>query len=485
MPRRNALLASFWPPWPLAPLLGACLGACGGAREPSVPPGRAVILLTCDTLRADRLGLYGLERGTSPNLDALAREALVYDAAWTTAPLTGPALSALLTGRLPEELGLADNRNVLAGAAETLAERLAAAGVDTAAVVSNWVLRRRTELPGAGVQQGFAHFDDRMESLEPSRPDLKERLARDTTDAALGWLDGREGHDAERPFFLWVHYQDPHGPYTPPPECYVPPSATDEGTEGEPALGVGRDQRGRGVLPAYQVVDEERRPEVYRARYEAEIRYFDRELGRLLEGLRARGLLERALVVFTADHGEALGEHGYYFSHGQNLHRELVRVPLLLRPPGGADAPGRVASPASHLDLWPTVLAAFGLAPGTVRGLDLLAGTPPETRVLPQYLRGAWSATGARHRLIVERERRQLFDLATDPAEAHDLAAAEPELVRRLTAEHQAFVLRAAGPQLAPAATPQDEAARKELEALGYGGAEEDADDDERTPDER
>jgi len=361
-----------------------------------------------------------------------------------------------MTGRLPEELGLGDNRSVLSGAATTLAERAAAKGVPTAAVVSNWVLRRRSELGDAGVQQGFIDFDDRMESPEANRPDLKERNAHDTTEAALAWLDT---HPQERRFFLWVHYQDPHGPYTPPPECLAP---FEPGSE--PELQVGTDQRGHGVLPMYQVVDSERRPAAYRARYEAEIRYFDRELGRLLAGLRERGLLERALLVFTADHGESLGEHGYYFSHGQNLHQELVHVPLLLRPPGGAKQARRVAAPASHLDLYPTILDALGVAPGETRGLDLLAADPPGERVLPQTLRGAWSATGAGHRLIVEQGAPQLFDLAADPHEEHDLATESPELVRTLANAHRAFAERLAMKPLEPAKETEE----RELHALGY-----------------
>jgi len=445
-------------PW----LLACAAGLASCAPEAAPPP--AVVLITCDTLRADHLGLYGHPGATSPRLDALARESRVFEAAWSMAPLTGPSLSALLTGRLPEELGLDDNRNVLAGAAETLAERLAGARIDTAAVVSNWVLRRRPELPDAGVQQGFAHFDDRMDEVEPSRPDLRERRATRTTDAALAWLDGRDG---ARPFFLWVHYQDPHGPYTPPDDCLRPPVL---GSPPEPELAVGTDQRGRGVLPAYQVVDDERRPEAYRARYEGEIRYFDRELGRLLDGLRARGILERALLVFTADHGEALGEHGHYFAHGHDLHRELVRVPLLLRPPGGAREAGRVAAPASHLDLFPTVLGFFGLEPGTCRGVDLRAADPPAERVLPQYLRGGWGATSARYRLLVEGGKQSLYDLEADPDEQHDLAPGAAELVLRLAQAHHDFVRRNALPPI-PAAQPEHDAqAQKELDALCYGG---------------
>jgi len=438
-------------------ILSGALAGCG----PSAPP-RAVVLVTCDTLRADRLGCYGCPRATSPNLDALAREARVYEAAWSTAPLTGPALSALLTGRMPEELSLSDNRNVLDGAATTLAERLSAVGVDTGAVVSNWVLRKRAELPEAGVQQGFAAFDDRMTAREPSRPDLKERLAPDTTDAALAWLDAR---DASRPFFLWVHYQDPHGPYTPPPECLETPAPTDE-----PALAVGPDEKGRGALPRYQVVDDERRPAVYRARYEAEIRFFDRELGRLLDGLRARGVLASALLVFTADHGESLGERGYWFSHGQHLHRELVQVPLLVRAPGGA--PGRVTQAASHLDLFPTVLSFFGLEPGETRGLDLLSSGLPAERVVPQFLRGAWSASGAHERVLFENGALRLYDLTSDPREERDLAAERPARARELAAAHHAFATSPALTPLAAAQPAHDAQAESELDALGYGGGE-------------
>jgi len=436
--------------------------ACGPAQP--APAGASFILITCDTLRADHLGFLGHPRPTSPNLDALAQESHVFERAWSTAPLTGPALSALLTGRPPEELGLVDNRVWLSSAAETLAEQARAAGLDTAAVVSNWVLRARPD--GGGVAQGFAHFDDDMRSLEASRPDLKERLAADTTDAALAWLATRTDG---RPFFLWVHYQDPHGPYTPPAECLAP-FARDAGSEAP--LAVSPNQKGRGLLPQYQAVDDERRPDVYRQRYEAEIRYFDRELGRLLAALRADGHLARATLAFTADHGESLGEHGWYFTHGQTLQRELVQVPLLVRPPAGVAGPLRHAQPVSHLDLLPTALVALGLPARELRGVDLLAGAPPAERVLPQFLRGTWSATGATHRLVVDGERRALYDLAADPGETRDLAPEHPELVRALAQGHRAFQELVRLPPLAPARAEESASEARELDALGYGGDE-------------
>jgi arylsulfatase len=442
----------------LGPLLGLSASGCG----PGPGPSRAVVLITCDTLRADHLGFQGASADASPNLDALAGESLVFASAWSTLPITGPALSALLTGRMPEDLGLENNRTLLAGEAVTLAERLAASGVSTAAVVSNWVLRRQPELGDAGVQQGFVHFDDTLPTSEAARAHVKERLAHDTTDAALAWLDA---HREEEPFFLWVHYQDPHGPYTAPPGFFRAPERT-----AEAPLAVGDDQTGRGALPAYQVVDDERRPAVYRARYAAEVRYFDHELGRLLLALRARGVLDRALLVFSADHGESLGEHGFYFSHGQNLHRELLQVPLLLRPPGGARNPERIPEPVSHLDLFPTILAHFGLDAGPVRGVDLLAARPPDGRALPQRLRAAAGATGARHRLIVEGGKARLYDLELDPGEERDLAAELPEVVRSLMRARRAFVERVPLAPLAPAEARLDAGDLRTLDALGYGG---------------
>jgi arylsulfatase len=443
------------------PLLALPLVACAPDRGP-----RRVILITCDTLRADRLGHLGYPRPTSPELDRLASEALVFESAWSTAPLTGPSLSALHTGRLPEELGLADNRNVLSAEATTLAEVLSDAGITTGAVVSNWVLRRRAELPGAGVEQGFEHFDDRMDVVERNRPQLKERLASATTDAALEWLAGRA---PDEPFFLWVHYQDPHGPYTPPEDC-LPPLARE--LTDEPELPVGRNQRGHGDLPIYQVLGAERAPETYRMRYDAEIRYFDRELGRLLAQLRSSGILQRSLLIFSADHGEALGEHGYYFAHGQNLHAELLHVPLLVRLPGGERAGERRSEPVSHLDLWPTVLAAFDLEPGPCRGLDLLADALPAERVLAHSRPGEWGATDAHHRLIAGEDGVRLYHRERDPLELSDLAASDPARVEELAQRYREFLARASRPPIRAAEPRVDAQVERELDALGYGGDE-------------
>lgn len=457
----------------------ATLSACG-ARE-SGPVAQRAILITCDTLRADRLGLYGYPGGTSPQLDRFAQGALVFDRAYAATSLTLPSLASLMTGRLPDELGMISNQVVVPAEVTTIAETAQAAGFATAAVVSNWVLRRQDTGAG-GIQQGFDHYDDRMESTEANRSKVKERLADATTDAALAWLDAAAG--TER-FFLWVHYQDPHGPYTPPAE-FLP--AADHSSPGdEPALRLGQTQRGFGELPSYQALGSERRPAVYRAWYDAEIRFFDRELGRLLDGIEERGLIEDALVLFSADHGESLGEHDYWFSHGQTLYRELVHVPLVIRYPDGAPRPAsverdgyrRVDDLVGHVDLPDTILAALGLAPPPTHGVSLVASELPEGRLMPQHLRGPrapnrWTGlTDGRWRLLEGPDELLLFDLESDPGETTNLVAREPERFRAMRARYE--LLQRALPPLRGGKGEERELSQEELEtleALGYAGDE-------------
>ena len=476
-------------------LTGALLAALSGCgAEPASPTPTRVLLLSCDTLRADRLGVYGYEREVSPRLDALAADGAVFEAAYSTAPMTQPSVSSLMTGRLPEHIGVArGNLRRLPAEVETLAERLSREGVDTAAVISNWVLRRS---PGAspgtsggaesGVAQGFAHFDDRMEAREMNR-EAFERLAPDTTDAAIAWL---ERADLERPFFLWVHYQDPHGPYTPPRKLaqkFAQPPGN------EPPLEAGRTVLGAGQLPSYQVLAGERRPSVYRDLYDAEIRYFDRELGRLLDWLDQRELLDTSYVLFTSDHGESLGEHDFWFCHGENVHREQVRVPLIVRAPlagpaAGRGAPrGRIAAAASLIDVWPTVLEAFGFDPGPVPGRSLLQPLPDD-RVAGQSLvpRGDhtrwWAVSDGRYRAVWNEQTPtpRLFDVLADPGEQRDLAAGDPERVERMLTSWQRVVDRGAATavDLGRAIETRDDPATLEaLRSLGYLNSDDESGD--------
>lgn len=454
-----------------AALLGAFLIACGSGEKSR--PAQRVILITCDTLRADRLGFGGYSRPVSPNLDALAAESVVYDNAWSAAPLTGPALSSLLTGRFPDEIGAGPtNREVMPEEVLSIAEVARDAGLATAAFVSNGVLRRPPPSEGqVGVQQGFNVFDDEMNAKELNR-NLLERTADACTDAVLKWLGER---DATDPFFLWVHYQDPHGPYTPPDSSL---KLFERPQLAGPVLARSADNGGNGWIPKYQYIEGFETPRPYEDRYDAEIHFFDQHVGRLIDELRTRGMLDDALLVFTADHGEALGEHDYWFCHGQTVYRDLVRVPLFVRYPKGsarAKTPRREPSLVGHVDLWPTIVEALALEAPANRGVSLFDAPPEEGRVMPQFLgpirnpNRHLAVTDGRWRVIlVKAASAELFDLRDDPGELRNLAEKHPDVLADLHQRYTQFMLEDQRPWSKAVRPNLDPATRRELQNLGY-----------------
>jgi arylsulfatase A-like enzyme len=244
--------------------------------------------------------------------------------------------------------------------------------------VSNFVLRK-----GTALERGFDLYDDRFPQTEAVRG-LPERTATSTTDDALEMLDRLIAMEGER-LFLWVHYQDPHGPYTPPEgyrERYL--EAERRRADGSRVLGFGRGHSGLGRIPAYQRLGDRSDPAFYRAGYNAEVHYTDEQIGRLLDGVETRGLLADAVIVFLADHGESLGEDGYWFSHGEYLTDPLVRVPAFVRVPGRTAR--RREDVAALVDLVPTLLRIFGVpTPSGLPGRDLLAADALEQST-PAYL---------------------------------------------------------------------------------------------------
>ncbi len=341
--------------------------------RPEAPAGAPnLLLVTVDTLRADTLACYGGEATVGAALCALADRGVRYVWAFSTAPSTAPSIASVLTSRYPQDHGVTQfATTTLADEVETVAERLAASGWHTGAFVSNPVLH-----PARRLGQGFDTYDATLTEREANRP-LREREARATTDAALAWA-----RDARQPWFLWVHYQDPHGPYDPPNAA--PPREA----EGGVALRPLREHSGYGGIPAYQTLPGLRRSTSYEGRYRDEVRYLDAHLGRLLADLDALG--SPPAVLLTADHGEAFGEDGYFFAHGHSVALEQLRVPLLWRPPGGHE-PSVVSAPVSNVDVAPTLLAAAGLpAPAGWVGRPLPLAEPAEA--------GATRALFAEHR---------------------------------------------------------------------------------------
>jgi arylsulfatase A-like enzyme len=400
------------------PLL--CL-ACG--EEP-----RDLVLVSVDTLRADHLGAYGDGRGLTPHLDALAAESIRYERAYAPVPLTLPSLAGLLTGHHPDDLGVRDNVSRLPAGVTTLAQRLHEHGFRTGAVVANGIAREYT-----GLATGFEIYD--VQFTLDWRPGAEERTAL-TTDVALHVADAlRQGRPG--PLFLWVHYLDPHGPYEPEDADRERLLAGErQRSDGGRLLEVSPNSRGLGAIPRYQYQAPHHEVAWYRAGYAGEVARVDREVGRLLEGLAARGILERAVLVFTADHGEALGEDDYWFAHGERLGDASVRVPLLIRVPG---RPPEVRPElASLLDVAPTLAHLAGVPWEDASGIDLLGAAAGRPRSLLLATGEAASSSpgralvGSEWKLVRRGDEESLFHL---PDETHDLRAQFEPLARALGAE--------------------------------------------------
>jgi arylsulfatase A-like enzyme/Flp pilus assembly protein TadD len=416
-------------------LLAGGLGACGRAEAPR-PRARHLVLVTVDTLRADRLGCYGNGQVATPNLDRLAAQGALFPQATVHVPLTRPSHASILTGLLPAEHGLRDNVSPpLAAEVPTLAETLEAQGFQTAAFVSSIVLSRQS-----GLHRGFDAYSDRFEAGGDDARFLNtiQRRGDEVVGEAVQWLE----QAPEGRLFLWLHLYDPHDPYT-PPEPY-----------------------------AARYAD---RP------YDGEVAWTDELLGRLERALAARGLRDDALTVVTADHGEALGEHGEP-THGFFAYEATLRVPFIVRGPGVR--PGaRPGLTARSVDVVPTALALLGLPPAaraSGRSLapalagDAQAEEPAYAESLLPLLHYGWSDLRVLREgrwKYVQAPRPELYDLLSDPGEEHDLALREPARAAALRAalarhlQQERPLAQGAGADQVPSDLLE------KLGALGYLGA--------------
>ncbi len=476
----------------VAPLALALLAALGCGREAGFPERTSILLITIDTLRADHLSSYGYPRETSPVLDRLAAEGVRFEAAAVQWPKTGPSFASLFTATYPKNNGIV--RKVGATVPlefRMLAEELRERGYSTHAVVANGAVASDFNF-----DQGFDTFIETWK-LEPGPGGGDPSRADSVTELAVGILERLE---TDRPFFLWVHYLDPHFPYEPPPP-WRDRFQGDEWFDGEERVPIDptRAKRDLASIGFGQVLDERDELAFYRARYDAEIAYNDSEVGRLLEAAAAGGRLERTLTVVTSDHGESLGEHGYYFDHGRFGFETCLRVPLIFHYPGVL-APRVDPDPAALVHLAPTLLEAAGaeLADGSwMQGRSLAPrlfgqGPPGETA------RYAFSEAGygrldmwqrivrsGRFKLVDAQEghdqrwitgalgdRYALFDLEADPGESTNAIAGFPEeaeALRQVLDRWYAAPFDARVDEAGEAAERgMDEETRKHLEALGY-----------------
>ena len=425
-----AIAGAAWLIWARRPA-GIASGVCRGCN---------VLLVTIDTLRADRVGAFGSRLGLTPNIDRLAAEGFRFTRAYTSAPLTLPAHASILTATHPPVHGLRTNGLFRLGpGAPTLATVLKAAGYRTGAFVGSFVLDARF-----GLNRGFDEYDDRYgERQAGDTTEGAERRAEDVIKPALAWILGATQSPAPEsqipnPFFAWVHLYDPHEPY--------------------------------------------RAPEPFGSRfapYHAEVAYTDAMLGRFVDTLRAAGQLDRTLVVVAADHGESLGEHGER-THGVFAYDVTIKVPWLLW------AGGRIGGSSDSLvrlvDLAPTVLDLVGVQSASeFAGASVVPRVRDDSSALPAYfeamdanltrnwapLSGIVSGT----RKFVDLPTPELYDLSADPSESKNLFSAEPDRARTLDAMLKTLAGTFASRAGAAEKTTLSAEARQRLQALGYVAA--------------
>jgi arylsulfatase len=292
-------------------------------------------------------------------VDRLARQGVLFERAIAASTLTAPSHASIMTSRYLREHSIGHGIGSTRLSDETsLAMLFKAAGYETAAFVGNVNLARST-----GLGRGFEVYDDQLPQVEGARGEVFERTAEHTSKRALSWL----AKPRDRPFLLWVHYQDPHGPYTPPAPYDQQFQLTSK--ESETPLVPLEKHGGPDGVPAYQVIQGVSLPSDYRNRYAGEIKFFDRWFGRLMDALEEAPARE-TIILLTADHGESMGEEGYYFSHGYATTPNLSHVPFLLSAPGLA--PGRRSEVVHHVDVLPTLLHLAGLElPGEMSGIAI------------------------------------------------------------------------------------------------------------------
>lgn len=462
-----------------------CLPAAAAARAADDAAPINVVLITVDTLRADHVGAYGHHVDTTPTLDRLATAGVRFADATVQWPQTWPSIASLMTATYPSSTGVRYSpRRPLAHGQQTLAEILAAAGYQTAAVVGNATIGKKFAF-----DQGFDVFVESWvdalkkqtggTAFENEAGKVKQLTnATVVTDQALATM---RGFEAGKPFFLWLHYIDPHGPYVPPP-AYAEMFANTYAAEPVEYR----------LLPSYQLQKTPGAATViddlgfYKAQYDRSIRYFDDQLSRVIAAAPAA----RTLFVVTADHGEGLGEHRYYLEHGAVPYQTTAHVPLLMALQGGLPAGQVVKAPVGLIDVTPTIIDILGLQPhDDFEGSSLLSLMRGNDNAAPALVfmesgrrqasqvsvrKGPWKLVHTR--APADRQRYglpevALYNLDSDPAETVNVIDRNAVLAAEMRAALADFDKTGAQHVKRRAPAPKiDPATKEQMRALGYGG---------------
>ncbi len=503
---RSAFLA-------IAVILASWVFGCSGGDSDRAQAGNGgdeqwnVLLITLCSVRQDHTSLHGYHRATTPNLERLAQESYVFDHAFSVWPKTAPGFASIMTAKYGHETGIMriTPRQTLAEEHITLSDVLREQGYATAAFISTPAVGSETNVP-----QGFELVEDVWRG--------QSRATAPTT-RTLAWLDQLDG---DRPFFVWAHYNNAHYPYhgggAPDPNMFVDDAYYDRSRSAQ----VIRDRRQLLQLDvpkkhpcAMQILRPDmgyihpnavlrQRPnelDFYVARFDAGIFAADLYLGQLLDGLRERELLDKTVVVVVGDHGESLGDHNYYFEHGRLPYDDTVRVVLMIRPPGGATAT-QLDPPVSAFAVAPTVLELLGLEPPAdwtarslmpvVRGEDAPVYVFTESGYQMDYTLAIrdneWKlihVPNAIDQALMRGVEYELYRWREDRAEANNLAAEQPDQVKRLAAALRGWarpwIAVAYGYQSGTETTLSPEAERI-LRSMGYIGGDDSSADEVPPP---
>ena len=472
-----------------AVVTGTWIVGCGGEKspvvveEPPLPAPSRIFFITVDTLRADHLGAYGYPRNTSPNLDRLAREGVLFRRAIAQWPKTTPSFGSIFTGQYPQTNGLTHRAaRGLYYPFSTLEEMVQGTGYFTAAVISNPVLRK-----SLGWDQGFDKYWQSWKTNEDLGSDAlkyREVINAQRVNSMAPFLLERVA-PYERSF-VWIHYSDPHTPYLLPAET-PNPFLGDEYDVGD--VEVPED------LEAKLRIEDEKRLAFYVAQYDANVREADRAIGEILRIAEERDLLDDALVIVASDHGEAMGEHDSYFRHGPLPYNTGSHVPLIFHYPGVLDGGRVVETPVEMIDVYPTIAELIeGATPAEIEGTSLVpllrdktgqvdsgdysyafseAGQPLAVRNYYRSIQDerwklvyhpATSEEGEEAPVLFE-----LYDLEVDPLELTDLAGGNRGEFDRLWNELEGWVREAENPSAEmEEGEGLDEETKDALRALGY-----------------
>jgi choline-sulfatase len=398
-----------------------------------------IVFITVDTTRADRMGFLGNTHGLTPNLDLIAKQGVVFERAYSQAPLTPVSHATIFTGTYPQFHTVTDFGHALPALLPYIPDILQKSGYKTAAFIGSMILDPNASM-GPGFDRGFSYFDAGFHikrNRNENRYNTVERRAGDVVAHAIDWLD----KNRKSPVFLWVHLYDPHAPYDPPPPY------------------------------AKRFADP----------YEGEIAYADASLGKLFTYLRQRGLYDHTMIVMMSDHGESLGAHGESM-HGIFLYDETIHVPLLFRLPGGLLAGRRVSTRVRLVDVAPTLLNMLSLPlPPTFQGeslVPLMKGSQKAAEDLPAYSETdyprrafGWSALRslrAGKYLFVRAPKRELYNQSQDKSAAHNLVASSPAVASTLQGQLDDFYDKTTSYHEKPPHAPLTSDQVDDLSALGY-----------------